>query len=111
MRKALTYSNLHIVLDMVKITILIHFTADRKSFYLLLRFSCHCSQYFPALPTTYTLASLAMALVLLVVGLEYAGWIPHYNLQGFANPDLYRKASYVLPVLVAFQLFFMAPPT
>jgi len=33
-------------------------------------------------------------MVLLLVGFEYAGWITHYNLQGFADPTLYHKWSY-----------------
>jgi signal transduction histidine kinase len=104
MRKALTYSNLHIVLDMVTITVLIHFTGGIENpFIFYFVFHAIAASISLHYRTTYTLASLAMALVLLVVGLEYAGWIPHYNLQGFANPDLYRKASYVLPVLVAFS--------
>ena len=100
--KAITYSNVHIILDMLTITVLIHFTGGIENPFIFY-FVFHAIAASISLPrrTTYTLATLALALVLLVVGLEYAGWIPHYNLQGFADPTLYRKASYVLPVLVA----------
>ena len=102
MRKALTYSNLHIVLDLVTITVLIHFTGGIENPFIFY-FVFHAIAASISLPhrTTYALATLALALVLLVVGLEYARWIPHYNLQGFADPTLYKKATYVLPVLVA----------
>ena len=104
MRRAITYSNLHIVLDLITITILIHFTGGIENpFIFYFVFHAIAASISLHYRTTYTLATLALALVLLVVGLEYAGWIPHYNLQGFADPDLYRKASYVLPVLVAFS--------
>jgi signal transduction histidine kinase len=102
MRKALTYSNLHIILDLITITVLIHFTGGIENPFIFY-FVFHAIAASISLPhrTTYALATLALALVLLVVGLEYASWIPHYNLQGFADPSLYRKATYVLPVLVA----------
>jgi signal transduction histidine kinase len=103
-RKAIVYSNFHIILDMITITFLIHFTGGIENLFIFY-FVFHAIAASISLPyrTTYALATLALALVLLVVGLEYAGWIPHYNLQGFADPDLYRKGSYVLPVLVAFS--------
>ena len=103
-RKAITYSNFHIILDLITITFLIHFTGGIENPFIFY-FVFHAIAASISLPyrTTYALATLALALVLLVVGLEYAGWIHHYNLQGFADPDLYRKASYVLPVMVAFS--------
>jgi signal transduction histidine kinase len=103
-RKAITYSNFHIILDLITITFLIHFTGGIENPFIFY-FVFHAIAASISLPyrTTYALATLALALVLLVVGLEYAGWIHHYNLQGFADPDLYRKASYILPVMVAFS--------
>ena len=103
-RKAITYSNFHIILDLITITFLIHFTGGIENPFIFY-FVFHAIAASISLPyrTTYALATLALALVLLVVGLEYARWIPHYNLQGFVDPTLYRKGSYVLPLLVAFS--------
>jgi signal transduction histidine kinase len=39
-------------------------------------------------------------MVTLLVGLEYAGVIPHVNLAGFAPPTLYKQGSYILAVLI-----------
>ena len=100
--KATTYSDIHILLDLVTLTVLIHFTGGIENPFIFY-FVIHAIAAIISLNqrTTYAFATLALALVLLVVGLEYAGWIPHYNLQGFADPTLYRKGSYVLPVIVA----------
>jgi signal transduction histidine kinase len=49
----------------------------------------------------YLLATAVMAMVILLVGLEYAGVIPHINLVGFAAPTLYREVSYILAILIA----------
>jgi len=40
-------------------------------------------------------------MVMLLVGLEYAGAMPHINLVGFAAPTLYKEGSYILAVLAA----------
>ncbi len=48
----------------------------------------------------YLLALAKIAAVTALVGLEYAGLIPHHNLAGFASPTLYQQGSYVLAVLI-----------
>jgi signal transduction histidine kinase len=48
----------------------------------------------------YMLAISKIVAVMLLVGLEYAGAIPHVNLVGFANPALYQQGSYILAVLI-----------
>jgi len=102
MHKAITYSNIHILLDLLALTILIHFTGGIENPFIFY-FVIHAIAASISLErrTTYAYAALALALVLLIVGLEYAGWIPHYNLHGFADPNLYHIGSYVLPILVA----------
>jgi len=47
----------------------------------------------------YVVATAALLMVSLLVGLEYAGAIPHVNLVGFAEPVLYKEVSYILAVL------------
>jgi signal transduction histidine kinase len=47
-------------------------------------------------------------MVTLLVGLEYAGVIPHVNLAGFAAPTLYKARSYILAVLTALATLLYA---
>jgi len=101
-RKARTYSNVHIVLDLITLTVLIHFTGGIENpFIFYFVFHAIAASIFLNQRTTYSLATIALAMIVLLVSLEYAGWIPHYNLKGFADPSLYQQGSYVLPVLVA----------
>jgi len=48
----------------------------------------------------YMLAMAKIVAVMLLVGLEYTGAIPHVNLVGFASPTLYQQGSYILVVLI-----------
>ncbi len=96
------YGNTHILLDLVALTVLIHFTGGIENpFIIYYVFHAIAASIALNYKTTYVLAIVALAMVLSLVGLEYAGWIPHYNLKGFADPTLYRRASYVLPTIVA----------
>jgi signal transduction histidine kinase len=49
----------------------------------------------------YFVATAAILLVLLLVGLEYNGVIDHVHLAGFAPTNLYTQGTYILGVLVA----------
>lgn len=100
--KALTYGNIHILVDLIVLTVLIHFTGGIENpfiFYYL--FHAIAASISFSKRATYEFATLALTLVLVLVIAEYSGWIPHYNLQGYADPTLYRKFTYVLPVLVS----------
>lgn len=100
--KAINYSNIHILLDLLTLTVLIHFTGGIENPFIFY-FVIHSIAAGIALRyrATYILATMAMVMVLTLVGLEYSGWVPHYNLIGFADPTLYYNVKYVLPVLVA----------
>jgi len=56
----------------------------------------------------YWLATSAIGMVMLLVGLEYAGVIPHVNLVGFAVPMLYKQQTYILTMLVALATILYA---
>jgi signal transduction histidine kinase len=56
----------------------------------------------------YMLATSALLMVALLVGLEYAGAIPHINLVGFAESALYQEGSYILVILVALATLLYA---
>jgi signal transduction histidine kinase len=95
------YGSIHIVLDLVTLTVLLHFTGGIENpfvFYFVL----HIIGASIALSRkeVYLLASTALFMVSLLVGLEYAGVVPHVNLAGFAPPSVYREASYILAIMV-----------
>jgi signal transduction histidine kinase len=58
--------------------------------------------------TVYVLATFAILIVTLLVGLEYAGVIPHHNLVGFASPTLYTDRNYILAILVTLAILLYA---
>ena len=61
--------------------------------------------------SVYLLATSAIVMVALLVGLEYAGVIPHFNLGGFVRPTLYRQGSYILAVLAVLAALSSPLPT
>ena len=101
-RKARTYGNIHIFLDLAALTVLLHFTGGIENpFIFFFVFHVIIASMVLRYATVYILATAAMAMVSLLVGLEYAGVIPHINLAGFAAPELYRDGIYILAILVA----------
>ncbi|MBM4433043.1 MAG: hypothetical protein FJ025_03495, partial [Chloroflexi bacterium] len=104
-----TLSNIHMVLDLVALTVMLHFTGGIENPFIFF-FVFHVITASVALHyrVVYWLATAATLMVTLLVMLEYAGVISHINLTGFASPALYREAPYILAVLVALAaiLFF-----
>jgi len=100
--KARNYSNLHIFFDLVALTALLHFTGGIENpfifFYVL-----HIILASIALPyrVVYVVATAALCMVALLVGLEYAAVIPHVNLTGFVLPERHQEGSRILAVLLA----------
>ncbi|HEY77804.1 MAG TPA: HAMP domain-containing histidine kinase [Dehalococcoidia bacterium] len=95
------YGSIHIVLDLVTLTVLLHFTGGIENPFIFY-FVLHIIGASIALSRkeVYLLASTALFMVSLLVGLEYAGVLPHVNLVGFAPPLLYQQVSHILAVLV-----------
>ncbi len=94
------YGSIHIVLDLVTLTVLLHFTGGVENpfiFYFVLHIIGASIAF--RRNAVYSLATMALLLVALLVGLEYTGIIPHVNLEGFASPILYQEVSYILAVL------------
>jgi signal transduction histidine kinase len=56
----------------------------------------------------YLLATAMILIMGLLVGLEYAGAIPHVNLEGFAAPDLYKQETYVVAILLTLATILYA---
>jgi len=97
-----TYGNIHILLDLVTLTVLLHFTGGIENPFIFY-FALHIVAASTILHyrVVYSLATAALLMVMLLVGLEYTGAIPHVNLVGFAAPTLYKEGSYILAVLTA----------
>jgi len=100
--RARNSSNIHILLDLVALTALLHFTGGIENPFIFI-YVLHIILASIALHyrVVYIVATAAIVMVSLLVGLEYAEVIPHVNLAGFADPILYQEASYILAVLVA----------
>jgi len=100
-QKARTYGTIHLLLDLVAFTVLLHFTGGIENpfiFYFVLHIiGASVILHYKAV---YLLATSVIVMVMLLVGLEYVGAIPHVNLVGFAAPTLYKEGGYILAVLV-----------
>jgi signal transduction histidine kinase len=100
-QKARAWGTIHLLLDLMAFTALLHFTGGIENpfiFYFVLHIiGASIILHYTAV---YLLATSVTVVVVLLVGLEYIGAIPHVNLVGFADPMLYREGSYVLVVLV-----------
>jgi signal transduction histidine kinase len=99
--QARIWGTVHLLLDLAAFTVLLHFTGGIENpfiFYFVLHIigASIILHYM----SVYLLATSVIVVVALLVGLEYAGVIPHVNLAGFASPALYQEGSYVLAVLV-----------
>ena len=101
-QRARTYGNFHIFLDLVTLTVLLHFTGGIENPFIFY-FALHAVAASTILHyrIVYMLATTAILMVMLLVGLEYTGVIPHVNLVGFAAPELDKGASYILAVFIA----------
>jgi signal transduction histidine kinase len=101
-RRAEAYSYTQVVLDLVILTLLMHFTGGVENPFLFL-YIIHTNAAAIFLPKrrVYELTTMAMAMVTLLVLGEYSGIIPHVNLQGFVPPDRYKELGVVLSALVA----------
>jgi signal transduction histidine kinase len=99
--RARIYGTIHLLIDLVAFAVLIHFTGGIENpfiFYFVLHIIG--ASIILHYTSVYLLATSVIAMVSLLVGLEYAGVIPHVNLVGFAGAGLYRQGSYVLAMLV-----------
>jgi len=107
--RARTYVNIDISLDLMTLTVLLHFTGGIENpFIFFFVFHIIMASIVLHYTTVYLLATAAILMVILLVGLEYAGAIPHVNLVGFAAPMLYKEGSYILAVLAALAMVLYA---
>jgi len=100
--RARTTGDIHIIVDLLVFTALLHFTGGIENpfiFYFI--FHVILAGILLHYRVAYVAATTAILLVLLLVGLEYSGAIPHVHLEGFAAPGLHQREVYILGVLVA----------
>jgi signal transduction histidine kinase len=107
----LGFAHVQIVLDIVALTVLLHFTGGIENpLYLL--YIVYVTVASILLPRLYSFlyAGLSTALFSGLVLAEYWQFIPHVHLAGFVSPQRYQRGLYVTVVLFAlgFTLFFCA---
>ena len=104
-----TYGVTNIVLDVSAFAVLLHFTGGIENpFVFFVALHIVGASAILRRGAVYGIATQAILMVLLVVGLEYAGVIPHINLKGFASPTLYIEGNYILGVLLALATILYA---
>jgi signal transduction histidine kinase len=101
-RKAEAYGYIQVVLDLVMLTALIHFTGGVENPFLFLYIiHTNAAAIFLSKRRVYILTTFAMVMVTALVLMEYRGIIPHVNLEGFVPPDRYKNLGVVISALVA----------
>ena len=97
-----TLGNINVFLDLITLTVLIHFTGGIENpFICFFVFHIIIASIALHYRTVYILATSALIMVALMVGLEYLGIIPHVNLEGFASPTLFQDGVHILVTVVA----------
>ncbi|MFC2050472.1 sensor histidine kinase [Chloroflexota bacterium] len=101
-RRAEVYGNAQVILDLIVLTVLLHFTGGIENpFIFLYIIHTTAAAIFLSKRWAYALTTLAMVMAALLVFLEYFGIIPHVNLEGFVLPYRYSELSRVVAILVA----------
>jgi len=101
MHRTRQYVYVHILLDMFALVVLLHFTGGMENpFVYFFVFHIVLASIGLNYRMVYLLSTIAIAMVSLLFGLEYAGIIPHVNLEGFVLPTRYQDPSRILSELV-----------
>jgi signal transduction histidine kinase len=96
------YTYVHIMLDMFALTVLLHFTGGMENpFIFFFVFHIVLASIGLNYRMVYLLSTIALIMVALLFGLEYAGIIHHINLAGFVLPTRYREVSRILAEFMA----------
>lgn len=104
-RHATRSACLQIILDLVALAALIHFSGGVENpVALFFVFHTIIASILLTRFVSFLMATLAALLFVAVVGLEYAGLVPHYHLPLLGSLELYRRGQYVLAVIVVLTL-------
>lgn len=100
--RARATGNVHIIVDLAALIVLLHYTGGIENpFIFYFVFHVILAGILLHYRVAYLVATWAILLVLLLVGLEYYEVIPHVHLERFAATGLYQQGSYILSVLLA----------
>ena len=96
------YTYIHIVLDMLALTILLHYTGGIENPFIFF-FVLHIVLASIGLnyKIVYLLSTMAIVMVGFLVALEYWNIIPHVNLEGFVLPTRYQEGSRIVAEIAA----------
>ena len=87
---------------MFALTVMLHFTGGMENpFLFFFVFHIVLASIGLNYRMVYLLSTIAIVMVSLLFGLEYAGIIPHVNLVGFVLPTRYQQTSRITAELVA----------
>ncbi len=88
--------DLQIITDLILLTFILHYSGGIENPLILFYFfhMIIASSIFSTLKS-YLYTIFAVLLVAVLVALEYFSLIPHYNLTGFAEDDLYQNIFYI----------------
>jgi len=107
--KARAIGNIHIVLDLLALTTLLHFTGGIENpFIFYFVFHVIIAGILLYYRVAYFVATSAILLVMLLLGLEYGGVIPHVLLAGFASAGLIWKGSLRLDCISRDHIFWVS---
>jgi signal transduction histidine kinase len=97
LRQSTIFAYVQIALDLIALTMLLHFSGGVENpFALFFIFHMIIASILLSPTASFLVALLASSLFAAMALLEYRGLIPHHNLVGLINPDLYRHGIYVL---------------
>jgi signal transduction histidine kinase len=105
LRQSIVFVYMQIALDLIALTTLLHFAGGVENpFALFFVFHMIIASILLS-PTASLLAALLASLLFAAMALlEYWGFVPHYNLAGLVNPDLYRHGAYVLASILVMTI-------
>jgi signal transduction histidine kinase len=109
LRRMNTYSIIHITLDVLVFTLMLHYTGGIENPFLFI-IVLHIAGASTLLnrKSVFWIVTLTLAMVVLLVTLEFTGLISHFNLANFITGTVYQDAGYVLAVLAAFASILYA---
>jgi len=109
LRRINTYSIIHITLDIIAFTLMLHYTGGIENpFLFIIVLHIVGASTLLGRRSVFGIATLTLTSVILLVALEYTGLIGHINLEGFVATNIYYQAGYVLAVLAAFTSLLFA---
>jgi signal transduction histidine kinase len=105
LRQSTIFAYVQIALDLIALTTLLHFAGGVENpFALFFIFHVIIASILLSPTASFLAALLASSLFAAMVLLEHRGLIPHYNLVGLINPDLYRHGTYVLASILVMTI-------